>query len=262
MAGGAPNSERGDEVSAPGAGGVGPGEESERFGHPIRTYRIAVSASALALAWARQENGPNGATVIVEREVSPLGRHSKLWTTPAESTLALGVVLRPPLSVEEADATWLLAALAATEGAQAASGKQLASWWPDTVLTADTEQIVSVLRAEIQLGPGAVRSAVATVRFDLDALGIPDGRDALLEAFLASLDRHGESLADGATAVAAAYEGLCSLMGRRVKVRLMPKGETRGVVSGVDRMARLALESGTGMNEKISIDRLRSYEVV
>ena len=244
------------------SGPVG-GEESERFGHTVRHFKMSVSAGTLALAWARQENAPHGATVVVDREVSPLGRLARLWTTPAEQTLACAVILRPPLPAEQADVAWLLGALAAADGAEAASGRALSTWWPDTVVETDTGTTVIATRAEVQLGPGQVRSAVVTARFDLQALGVDPGRrDEVLEAFLRSLDDIGGRLSEGVAGVVAAYERRCGLIGRRVKVRLMPKGETRGIAQRLDRMARLELESGTGMVERISIDALRALEVV
>jgi len=244
-------------------GGLGPGEAAERYGHLVRHYRMGVSGAALALAWARQEHAPDGATVVVEREVSPLGRLGRLWTTPPESTLSCAIVLRPPLSVEEADAIWLLAGVAAAEGAAAVSGRELATWWPDLVVHADSGDEVAAVKVEIQLGPGKVRSAVATIRVNLDTLGLgPEGREAVLEGILGALDRNSADLAEGSAGVAAAYDGRCGMLGRRVKLRLLPKGETRGVAKGVDRSARLELESSTGMVQKVAIDTLRAIEVV
>jgi len=254
---------RGPEPKPAPTGGLGPGAEAERFGHAVRQYRMGVSGAALALAWARQENAPDGATVVVEREVSPLGRLGRMWSVAPESTLSIAVVLRPPLAVEEADATWLLAGVAAAQGAEAASGHRLSTWWPDLVVDADTHEQVGALKVEIQLGPGKVRSAVASIRLDLDKLGLgTDGRDAVLEGVLSAFDTLGATLSEGAAGVAAAYDGRCGLLGRRVKLRLLPKGETRGVARRVDRSARLELESATGMVQKVAIDSLREIEAV
>ena len=245
------------------SGGVGPGQEVERSGHVIRTFRIGVSSAALALAWARQENAPHGATVVLEREVSPLGRHGRLWAIPPESTLSVAIVLRPPLSAEDADASWLLAGVAAAEGAEAASGRSLGTWWPDGIVDREGDVELCTLKVEIQLGPGKVRSAVASIRLDLDKLGLgADGRDDLLDAILAALDRHSASLEEGAEGVAAAYDGRCALIGRRVKLRLLPKGETRGIARRVNSTARLELESTTGMVQRIAIDTLRDLEAL
>lgn len=246
------------------AGSVGPGQEAEQYGHVVRRFRMGVSGAALALAWARQDEAPHGATVVVEREVSPLGRLGRLWATPPERTLSIAVVLRPPLSVEEADATWLMAGVTAAEGAQSASGREMATWWPDRVVDKETGDEVCSVKVEVQLGPGRVRSAVASLRLDLDKLGLAgdDGREALLEAILGAVDRHTVGLDEGSSGVAAAYEGRCALVGRRIKVRLLPKGETRGIARHVDRTARLELESATGMVQRVAIDTLRELEAV
>ena len=238
-------------------------DTAERFGRPVRHFPIAVSAEALALAWARQEQGPQGATVIVDREISPLGRQGRLWGTPPEATLASAVVLRPPLSVEEADASWLVVSLAAAEGAEAVTGKELQTWWPDAVVEPTSGEPVGTVKAEVQLGPGQVRSAVVTVRLDLSKLGLEGTqRDELLEAVLSALDGWAARLDNGATELAAAYESRCRQMGRRVRVQLRPKGETRGTVSHIGRTAHLELKSATGMVERVTIDQLRDLTVV
>lgn len=239
----------------------GPPETVERFGRPFRHFAVAISAGAMAGAWARQENAPARAAVTVEREVSPLGRLGQHWHGSPESTLSLAVVLRPSLPPEEADVAWLVAGLGAI-GAEAMSGRELSAWWPDAVVDAGDE-VVATTKAEVQLGPGEVRSAVVSLRLDLERLGLMvEQRDDLLEAVLRAVDEATAALAEGPQAVAAAYERRCRLIGRRLKVRLMPKGETRGVARGVDRSGRLQLASATGMVERITVDMLRQFEVV
>ena len=242
-----------------------PGVETERFGRPVREFQVAISAGTQALAWARQEDAAQGATVVVDREISPLGFRARMWHAPAESTLACAVVLRPPVPAEEGDVAWLVGALGAAEGAEAVSGKELSTWWPDEVVDRATREPVVGAKAEVQLGPGRVRSAVVTLRFDMERLELgPDRRDELLEAVMASVDRRAEALGDGdgAAAVAAAYEGRCGLLGERVRIRLLPKGEVRGVVGGIDRTARLELRSSKEVVERVTIDMVRDLEAV
>ncbi|MEO6120650.1 MAG: hypothetical protein ABIW46_09600 [Acidimicrobiales bacterium] len=242
--------------------GMNPAEETERLGHTVRSYRIAVAVGALALAWTRQEQAPSGAVVIADREVSPLGRLAKMWPVPAERTLALAVILRPPLGVDDADMVWILGALAATEAAEVVSGRPISSWWPDTIVD-ESGRLVGAIKAEIQLGPGKVRSAVVSMRLDLASLGLEVAqREELLDAVLTSLDSHLATLGEGPSGVAAAYQARCSLLGKRVKIRLLPKGEARGVPRGIDRQGRLEIESSSGMVQRLSIDVLRDYEIV
>lgn len=244
-------------------GRVGP-ETIERFGRPTRHFPVAVSAEAMALAWANQENGPAGATVVVDHEIGPRGLHGRLWEVPLPQTLAFSVVLRPTLTVEEGNVAWLLAALAGAEGAESISGHSLATWWPDLIVEASAPaELAGAVRAEVQLGPGKVKSAIVTIRLDLERLGLANERkDDLLEAVVLAIDRASERLDEGASAIAAAYEGRCALVGKRIKMRLLPKGETRGTAARIDRSARLELESPSGMVEKIGVDQVAALEVI
>lgn len=243
--------------------GMAEAETVERFGRQVRHFPVAVSAEAMALAWANKENGPAGATVIVDTEIGARGLHGRIWETPQPQTLTFSVVLRPGLSVEEANTTWLIASLAAAEGAESVTGRSLSTWWPDEIVDMDAARDrVGAVRAEVQLGPGKVKSAIATVRFDLAKLDLADRRDDLLEAVLTAFDGVAERLEEGASAVAAAYEGRCALLGQRVKLRLLPKGETRGTAIHIDRSGRLELESPSGMVEKIGVDQVAALDVV
>ncbi|MGI8808238.1 MAG: hypothetical protein ACR2KK_10420 [Acidimicrobiales bacterium] len=235
----------------------------EKFGKPMRLFPVAVSSEAMALAWANQEDAPQGATVVVDHEIRASGLHGRLWTVPAVDSLACSIVLRPALKMEEADCCWLVAAWAAAEGAEAVSGRTLSTWWPDSVVDSDTRQQVSAVRAEIQLGPGRVKSVVITLRFDLPGLGLDASRkDELLESVVHAVDAASDELAGGAAGAAAAYEKRCALLGNRLMIRLLPKGETRGTARRIDRAARLELESPSGLIEKIGVDQVRDMKIV
>jgi BirA family biotin operon repressor/biotin-[acetyl-CoA-carboxylase] ligase len=234
----------------------------ERFGRPFRHFTAAVSAEAMALAWARQEDAPQGATVLVDREVSPMGRRARLWPTPAEETLAFSVVLRPALPADDADAAWLVVGVGAAQGAERVANRPVGLMWPDS-LVGERDEPLGMTKAEVQLGPGQVRSAVVTVRLDLERLAVgASGKDEVLDSALSAIDEVAKGIVGGATQAAAEYEARCRTLGRKVKLRLMPKGETRGVARRIDPKARLELESATGMVERITIDMLREIDVV
>jgi biotin-(acetyl-CoA carboxylase) ligase len=235
----------------------------DRAGRPFRHFPVAVSAGAMALAWARQEAAPHGATVLTDYEINALGRLGREWEAGAAATLAFAVVLRPTLEVDDADIPWLLGGLAAAAGIEGLTGVPMATWWPDLVVHRVGDKPVVAVLAEAQLAPGRVRAAVVTLRINTAAVGVgTESREALLTSVLGSLDEACDGLADDPAGVVSAYENRCVLVGRRVKVRLRPHGETRGEVSGIDVHGRLQLRSATGMVERISIDMLRELEVV
>jgi biotin-(acetyl-CoA carboxylase) ligase len=225
---------------------------------PIRHYQAAVSAEALALAWARQEQAPSGATVVVDNEVSPRGHAGRLWGVPAADTLSMAVVLRPEFSVEDADAAWLVAGLLACTSCAAASARSVKTWWPDRVVDGEDGAELAMTKAEVQLGPGRMRFAVVTFRLDLRRLGV--AREALIEAMDDARNEHSSAI-DDAELVGGWYSERCALLHRKVRLSLLPKGECRGRVSGVDRSARLQIESSTGMVERIGIHSVRNLEV-
>lgn len=228
----------------------------------IRRYEAAVSAGAMALAWANLEQAPSGATVVVAHEVSPLGRLGQLWPVPALSTLAFAVVQRPPLSAEEADVPWVLAALAVADGLEEVGEPPVRTAWPDLVVNAEDGSTKASVKADVQLGPGKVRVAVATVRLDLSGGADQARRDALVEAIAAQLDRRTAELADGVAGPLAAYEKLCTTIGRNLKLRLVPRGELRAHAAAVDPLGRLELRSATGMVERVSVNQVRAVEML
>jgi len=239
-------------------------ETVERFGRPMRQFPVAVSSEAMALSWANQQDAPHGATVVVDHEIRPSGLHDRLWTVPSADSLSFSTVLRPTVSVEEANSGWLLAAAAAADGAQEATGRELSTWWPDAVvLGADGQAEVATVRAEVQLGPGRVKALVITLRFDLPGLGLQaSDKETLLEAVVGAMDRGCERLAEGPASVAADYQQRCALLGNRVRIKLRPKGETRGTARRVDRAARLELESPSGLIEKVTVDQVGDLKLV
>lgn len=240
------------------AGSDAPVGDSPR---PIRRYTAAVSAGAMALAWANQEQAPSGAMVVVAHEVSPLGRLGQPWVVPATSTLAFAVVLRPQLSAEEADVPWLVGALAVVEGIEAAGGPAVTAAWPDQVVDAADGRTRAMIRADVQLGPGKVRTAVLTVRLDA-ADDDGDRREQLLSCIGARMDQRSAELADGVAGPLAAYERRCGTIGRNLKLRLLPRGEMRAHAAAVDPLGRLELRSSTGMVERVSVNMVRQLEVL
>ena len=242
---------------------AGPPETTERFGRPYRHYQAAVSATAMALAWAHQEAAPDGSTVVVDHEVNALGRLGEPWAAPSIGTLAVAVVLRPALSAEDADVSWLIGSLALLGGIGASSDRPAQAWWPDLVVDSADGRRVGMVKADVDLAGGRVSSAVLTLRMELTGLD-PDGtrRDAVLGAIHQAAAEACAGIAEAPGEAVAAYEARSCLIGRRIKLRLRPKGETRGVVAGFDRRGWMQIKSPTGMVESITVDMLRDLVVV
>ncbi len=225
-----------------------------------RRFPVAINAEALALAWIRQEGAPTGAIVVPDHEVSPRGRHGRLWTHPQERTAVLAMVWRPDLDAAGADLVWLAAGLGLLAAARALTGNPaLGLWWPDQLVDAGEDEIGQV-RAEVQLGPGRVASAVVTARLDLEVLGVVDREVAVNAMTQGLLEAMG--LVDGdPSRLLDRYRAACVLTGRRIVAGLLPRGTARGTVAGFDALGRLELASTSGLVERIPLDNFDQLQV-
>lgn len=244
---------------------------TETLGRPLRTYPIAVSVEAMAAAWARQEQGPEGATVVAVQELAARGRRGSVWKTIPGRTISFAVVLRPALPPAGEQLLWILASLAAAEGIAALGVAGVTLKWPDDVFVdGDTGGKIGVVRAQAHLGPGRIESAVLTFRLNVSvtAEDVPDvilasvsgsaGKTVdpaeVIDAVLRALERlYGE----GVESLLDAYRARCRSIGARVRVELLPRGEVEGTVSGVDEQGSLLVDQGGGRQYPVSIETLR-----
>jgi len=225
-----------------------------------RRYRVAINAETLALAWARQEAGPSGSVVVVDHEISPRGRLGRLWPHPAQQTAVLAMIWRPTLRADQADLVWLAASLGLLAAARSVTAeREMGLSWPDALVDAGARRLGEV-RAEVQLGPERVTSAVVTARLDIDALGNAD-RDTVIAALVDGLATGAADLANDADRTRVSYSAACVLTGRRVIARLLPRGTARGTVRGVDAHGRLELVSSTGFVERVPLVGLDRVEL-
>lgn len=238
------------------------------FGHPLRHYELALTTEALALAWARREGAPEGALVVADQELSPRGRRGPVWAVFPGQGLYASVVLRPGLPPQGEGLLHLLGSLAAAEGLERAAGVETAVKWPDDVTIAGAK--VAGVKAEAQLGPGRIDSAVITFRINVsvppEALSQVEGKATSLLAAAGAAPSRWEVLAHilaalheryehDVPALLAAYGERCSTLGRPVRALLLPRGEVSGMATAVDASGALLI-AGRGPIAIAALKRL------
>lgn len=222
-----------------------------------RDHPVGISAETFALAWVRTERAPSGAVVVTGQEISPRGFNGRLWTVEPEQTVALAVVLRPEIQTERADGLWLAAGSAARDAVVTVGETEAWTRWPDAV-TDGAEREVAMVKVQVQLGPAGVRSAVATIRVDLRTAGLAmRNRAELTDAVHEQLMVQAAALESEPEEVGRRYGERSDLIDRRVKVELLPTGETRGTVDGFEAGGAIRLGSGAGIHDRIPIDAVR-----
>lgn len=226
---------------------------------PRRSAPVGISVEQLAAAWARQEGAAAGSTVVLGHEISGRMRLGIPWQIRPVDALACATVLRPQrLAPEAEDVLWIVALLAAAAATGAKPG------WPD-LLFADDGCQVGAVNLDVQLGPGRIESAIVSLRVDMTGLsgrtGVPasDGevcpgeplRDAMVTEFANHALHLGLLAEDQRADLLEEYAKTSALVGRIVRARLLPKGESRGTAVAVDPLGLLVLESPTGMLERL-----------
>ena len=225
-----------------------------------------MSVEALASAWARREGAPDGAVVVAGTEVAGRLRGGEPWTVGGDDALLMAVVTRPDVDPMREAVLWLPASLAAAETIAVIAGKEGLLRWPDRVVFPRGNPSACAVNVVTQLGPGRIDHSVVSLRVDKQAIaggGGPVERDDLLIArFVARLRHHLATLHGDPTVLVDAYADRCDLVGRRIRAELLPRGEARGRVAGVDVEGFLVLESSTGMVDRVAPSTLRSLEIL
>ncbi len=226
-------------------------------------HTIGVSVEALAAAWSRRDHVPQGSIVVVDTEIAARRRLGEPWSAAADDSLSLAMILRPDIALDGQDLLWLVAALAAADAGASCSRRDLTIRWPDTIGVVGTDVAAAFVNVVTQLGPGRIEHAVVSLRFRLSRLGISASHRAdLLDQAARSLDDSASLLAEDPQLLIDAVTERSDLIGSRVKVTLLPRGEARGRATALDPSGRLVLETATGMLEHVPVDGLRTIETV
>lgn len=239
---------------------------SARLGHTIHYFASIGSTNDevrdLAVAGA-----PEGVAVIAETQTRGRGRLGRRWESPAFRNLYVSVLLRPPISAEEAPQIGLVAGLAAAE-AVAAWAPNARIKWPNDVLI-EGRKVVGIL-TETQVGAdGSLAIVVGIgVNLNIEIEEFPEelrgkatslrvatakhiDRARFAEVLLSRLQqRYGQFCDAGFSALRARWDELSCLTGR--SVRIAGAGAPQeGTVMGLADDGTLRLRSADGCEMRV-----------
>lgn len=228
----------------------------------VRRYPVAVSVEQLALAWLRTEGAQSGSVVIVDHEIGPRQRLGIPWRVSSVQTFSFAAVVRCALRLDDEALLWIAVLVAAARSFESIGTPAPALGWPDLFVSSDgaTGGAVAI---EAQLGPGLVQSAIASVRINTELLPFEkDLAPALAQTFGQELHLILVQLETTRADLLSEYDSRSALRAQRVRVRLLPKGDTRGTVGPVSAAGNLPLESPTGMIELLNPATVRSVVLI
>ena len=231
----------------------------------IRVCDETSSTNADLVAAARA-GAPEGTVLIAESQTSGRGRLDRSWTAPARTALTFSMLLRPDFAAARWSWLPLLAAVAVAQPLGRLSRLDVDLKWPNDVLIAG-RKVAGILAERVE--DGVVVGIGLNVRQQADDLPVPSAtslvmagskvvdRDPVLRAVLRSTARlYGDLRAAGGdpqqAGLRAAYLGLCSTVGREVRVELPAERVLEGEAVDVDAEGRLVVRTAAGAVEAIS----------
>ncbi len=236
------------------------------IGREILHRETAASTNTLAMELAQQGTA-EGAVVTAEVQTGGKGRLGRSWVSPRGS-LAVSVVLRPPVATHLAPLFTLLGAVAAARAIRERTGLAAGIKWPNDILvggrkvcglliemSAEPDRIkhlVLGIGMNVNLGPAALPPEVRGRSTSLAAeTGGPVDRTALLISLLRELDQWYRRFLEDQAAVLSAWRELNVTLGRRVAVD-GPAGRFSGTAEDIDKEGRLIVLIDDGSRQVVA----------
>jgi BirA family transcriptional regulator, biotin operon repressor / biotin---[acetyl-CoA-carboxylase] ligase len=240
-----PPRSRGAQIGAPSGAGaaldwasIASAVRGQRIGHSVVYLETTGSTNddARRLAHAGE---PEGAVVLADEQTAGRGRAGKSrWLTPAATSIAMSVLLRPPLPPARLPLLSMLAGAATIEAVRAATGISCALKWPNDVMAG--EHKLGGILVETALAGSSVSYAIAGIGLNAnvraaalgpfpdtalrptslwDESGVPVAREDVITALLSAMDRlYGELLAGRDDIIHRRYRRILDTLGRRITV--------------------------------------------
>jgi BirA family biotin operon repressor/biotin-[acetyl-CoA-carboxylase] ligase len=236
----------------------------------------STNADAMALA---RDGAPEGIVVVADHQTAGRGRAGRTWTAPAEASLLMSVLLRPPAEVM--DLTTMAVAVAAAEAIESVAGFAPRLKWPNDLVwpgdgTSTDRKLAGILaEADWPAGstpdagyrpPGPDERVVVVVGIGINVAWPDDlpgdltdiavacnhitstsvDREDLLVALLGRLDGHYSSLLEGdREPLLTAWRSRSATLGRRVRVDL-GREEIEGIATDITPAGHLVVEAAGG----------------
>ena len=243
------------------------GLATRRLGKSLHYFSEIDSTNAYARRFA-ERGASEGAVIIAEAQTRGRGRSNRSWVSPPFVNLYFSVILRPQLPPVHAPQLTLMAAVALSDTIADFIPAPPIIKWPNDILvggkklagvltesSCDSERIEFVilgigvnLNYPVTSMPEVIRERATSI------VGLTEknvSREAFMRRLIQDLDRcYGELEEVGFDSLAARWEALFGLRGKRVRVE-MGDQIIIGTARGIDRDGALILEDERGERQRI-----------
>lgn len=224
--------------------------------HTVRLVPSTGSTNADLCALAR-EGFAEGVVIVADEQTAGRGRRDRVWSSPAGSSIAMSLLLRPDATATDWGWLSLLAGIGVVRAIRqvTGAGERITLKWPNDVLL-DGGKVSGILseRVETTSGPAAVVGIGINLSLDRESLPVPQAtslalagltheRDAVVDAILRSFDSvYTRWLSDGPPLEE--YRQLCASIGEFLTVTVSDTERIEGFGCDIDPLGRLVVEVG------------------
>jgi BirA family biotin operon repressor/biotin-[acetyl-CoA-carboxylase] ligase len=236
------------------------------MGQCLEVHEEIDSTNTRAVAWA-QSGAPDGAVVVADHQTQGRGRLGRQWHAPSGSSLLLSLILRPPLSLWQAQRATMICSLGALEAIEEIAGLAAQIKWPNDIVLAggklggvltelgarahELDYVVVGMGLNVNLDLAALPEALTPPASLLATLGRPLSRVALLQALLLHVERRYEALRVGWSPHTEWRMRLATL-GQRVQVGT-PEQVIEGRAEDVDADGALLVRTDDGELRRVLV---------
>lgn len=218
----------------------------------------SIGSTNAELGARARAGAASGQVLVADHQSSGRGRFARVWETPPGRSVAISVLLRPPV-MDPRRWLWLpaLTGLAVTDGLRTATAVDARLKWPNDVLI-DGRKVCGILAERVEGDPPAVVIGMGiNTLLSEDELPVPTATSLALAGaevvpgeivreILRALERWYLAWTQGSD-LREAYAERCDTVGRPVRVVLSPSESVEGEAVGVDPDGQLLVRTATGV---------------
>lgn len=249
--------------------------ESCPFGHPIFFRETLSSTQELAKELALS-GAPEGVLVLAECQSNGRGRLGRRWFSPERGGIYMSIILRPPISIIDAQLLSLAAAVAISEAMGKIYGLAVQVKWPNDILY-DQKKLCGILGETTAVGERIIYSIIGVgVNVDILLNLLPDelqeqtvslcdilGHEVCREELIAAITKEiycwtKETLYEGKKEeLLSEYERCCGTLGQEVVIESDQRA-LRGVAKAIGTDGALIISTAEG---DLSITAAAAYHL-
>lgn len=248
---------------------IGDDLNTKTFGKKgIFYFKETTSTNIIAEQYAK-EGVPEGALVIAEKQTHGKGRRGRSWFSPAGEGVYMSIILRPPISPNEAPKLTLIASVATAETLLCLTSSRITIKWPNDVLINEKKVagILTEISAEIDkihhviVGIGVnvntpEESFPSDIKDRATSIFVETGehisRVKVVQTFLERFEKRYEQFkSNGFQSVMLRWKQLTDMIGKNISVGLIDNTSFTGEVVNIDEDGFLLLKDNEGTLHKV-----------